>query len=256
MSFWGLPGGRRAFSPRGAAGGGAGRGGEHSGGERGRERAAGGAAGRGGRARRGGGAGRGEWHGRQPGGRGGEPRRAARQATRRARRRAPAGGAAGNPAGAGESPGGRRGRRRGGRGGEPRRAARQAARRSLWADAAALHGKARPPAQARAWSGRGARTAAPPAPTLGKKRRMQDYAVFCAACPPARTSYAQRQPPKKQGIVDNVVDNVDKSAARMWKIPLHTRPPRMHFPSPFAFLSRKKSRRSRRPKPQTGYFSF
>ena len=68
---------------------------------------------------------------------------------------------------------------------------------------------------------------------------MQDYAVFCAACPPARTSYAQRQPPKKQGIVDNVVDNVDKSAARMWKIPLHTRPPRMHFPSPLAYLSGK-----------------
>lgn len=129
--------------------------------------------------------------------------------------------------GGGAGRGGRRGRQPGGHGGEPRRAARQAARRSLWADAAALHGKARPPAQARAWSGRGARTAAPPAPTLGKKRRMQDYAVFCAACPPARTSYAQRQPPKKQGIVDNVVDNVDKSAARMWKIPLHTRPPHM-----------------------------
>ena len=230
MSFWGLPGGRRAFSPRGAAGGGAGSGGEHNGGERGRERAAGGAAGARTAEERGRGAGRGG-----------------------AGEQGVAGGAAGNPTGAGESPGGRRGRQPGGRGGEPRRAARQAARRSLWADAAALHGKARPPAQARAWSGRGARTAAPPAPTLGKKRRMQDYAVFCAACPPARTSYAQRQPPKKQGIVDNVVDNVDKSAARMWKIPLHTRPPRMHFPSPFAFLSRKKSGR---PKPQAGYFSF
>ena len=145
MSFWGLPGGRRAFSPRGAAGGGAGSGGEHNGGERGRERAAGGAAGRGSRARR-----------------------VARQAARRARGRAPAGGTAGNPVGAGESPGGRRGRQPGGRGGEPRRAARQAARRSLWADAAALHGKARPPAQARAWSGRGALFGRTLPPSMGK----------------------------------------------------------------------------------------
>lgn len=222
MSFWGLPGGRRAFSPRGAADGGAGSGGEHSGGERGGEAGGG---------RRGGGAHSAGAHGGEARGR----RRGAGVCNGQAARR------------------GSRARRAERRGSRARRLARQVARRSLWADAAALHGKARPPAQARAWSGRGARRAAPPAPTLGKKRRMQDYAVFCAACPPARTSYAQRQRPKKQGIVDNVVDNVDKSAARMWKNGLHTRPPRMHFPSPFAFLSRKKSGR---PKPQAGYFSF
>ena len=227
MSFWGLPGGRRAFSPRGAAGGGAGRGGEHSGGERGRERAAGGAAGARTAQERGRGAGSGG---------AGEQGVAGGAAQECATGRRRGGGAAGARTAEERGRGAGRGSRAwrvarrslcAQRGSRARRLARQVARRSLWADAAALHGKASPPAQARAWSGRGARTAAPPAPALGKKRRMQDYAVFCAACPPARTSYAQRQPPKKQGIVDNVVDNVDKSAARMWKIPLHTRPPRM-----------------------------
>ncbi len=224
MSFWGLPGGRRAFSPRGAAGGGAGRGGEpqRAGGaagertaqERGRERAAGGAAG-------------------------------ARTAQEHGRGAGRGGGAAG--ARTAEERG-----RGAGRGGAGEQGAAGGA-------ALSLGGRCRPP-----WESQAARAGArmvrpgrphrrPPAPALGKKRRMQDYAVFCAACPPARTSYAQRQPPKKQGIVDNVVDNVDKSAARMWKNGLHTRPPRMHFPSPFAFLARKKSGR---PKPQTGYFSF
>ena len=72
MSFWGLPGGRRAFSPRGAAGGGAGSGGRAQ--RRGAGQGAGGGrhgggahsagARQGSRAWRGGGAGRGGWHGR------------------------------------------------------------------------------------------------------------------------------------------------------------------------------------------------